>query len=247
MLDEQFKLIQSIEDTHFWYKARREIIESVLLSHQLLTKKFSVLEIGSANGTNIQYFKSRFNVIKGSEINTEAINIAQQKNPDIEFCNGWLPHNIGFSDEKFDLIFLFDVLEHVEDDLSALIEIKNRLNKNGKLILTVPAYQFLFGKFDEDSFHFRRYNMTTISSVVNKSGFKIGFKSYFNFWLFPLVLISRLVEKLLNKSSGHAVSDQNASFTNKLFYKIMSSEKKWLGNQKSLPFGSSIILIAESN
>lgn len=76
MRDDQFKLIQTVEDTHFWYRARREIIESVLINHKLLTNKFLVLEIGSANGTNIQYFKSRFNVIKGSEINTEAINIA---------------------------------------------------------------------------------------------------------------------------------------------------------------------------
>ena len=55
MRDDQFKSIQIIEDTHFWYKARREIIESVLQSHQLLNERFSVLEIGSANGTNIQY------------------------------------------------------------------------------------------------------------------------------------------------------------------------------------------------
>lgn len=156
-----------------------------------------------------------------------------------------MPHNIGFGDEKFDLIFLFDVLEHVEDDLSALIEIKKRLNENGKLILTVPAYQFLFGKFDVESFHFRRYNMGNISKLVNTSGFKINFSSYFNFWLFPLVLISRLIEKLLNRSSGHAVTNQNASFTNSLFYKIMSSERKWLRNKNSFPCGSSIILIAE--
>ncbi len=246
MIDDQFKLIQTVEDTHFWYKARREIIESVLQSHQLINKSFSVLEIGSANGTNIQYFKSKFNIIKGSEINTEAINIAQQKNPEIEFNNGWLPHNIGFGDEKFDLIFLLDVLEHVEDDFSALVEIKKRLKDNGKLILTVPAYQFLFGKFDVDSFHFRCYNMTSISKLIRQSGLKVNFNSYFNFWLFPLVLISRLIEKLLNKSSGHAVTNQNASLTNKLFYKIMSSEKNWFGNKYKFPFGSSIILVAES-
>lgn len=246
MLDEQFNEIYLLEDTHFWYKSRREIIESVLQSHKLLNEQFSVLEIGSANGTNIKYFKSRFKHIKGSEINTEAINIAQQKNPDVEFYNGMLPHNIGFADEKFDLIFLLDVLEHVENDLAALIEIKRRLTKNGKLILTVPAYQFLFGKFDIDSFHFRRYNMTNISQLVHKSGFKINFKSYFNFWLFPLVLISRLIEKLLNKSSGHAVTNHNASRTNHWFYKIMSSEKRMLGSKRSFPCGSSILLIAEN-
>ena len=103
MDDKQFHQIYEVENDHFWYKARREIIEEVLKAHNLCQNQFSVLEIGSANGANHQYFKHYFKSVKGYEINLEAISIASKKLPDIEFNNEHLPYNIGYENEKFDI------------------------------------------------------------------------------------------------------------------------------------------------
>ncbi len=243
MNSEQFQEIKLVENTHFWYKARREIIEEGLKSHKLLEDNLSVLEIGSANGTNIEYFKKYYNKIKGSEINEEALNIAKHKNPEIQFVQGALPFNIGFGDEQFDVIFLFDVLEHVEDDTAALNEIYKRLKLNGTVVLTVPAYQFLFGAFDKLSYHFRRYNNKTLSKKLENANFKILMNSYFNFWLFPVILILRLMEKISkpNKPKGSKLMNP---VINMLFYKIMKSEKLFLSKKIRLPLGSSIITLA---
>lgn len=245
MIDEQFQHINQMDDVYFWYKARREIIKNVLDRYQLLNGKLDALEIGSANGKNIEYFGAYFNNIKGSEINLEAINIAKTKLPNHQFVNGWLPYNIGYDDEKFDVVFLFDVLEHVEDDLSALIEIKKKLKVNGKLLITVPAYQFLFGQYDIESYHYRRYNVKNLSEILLKAGYHVQYKSYFNCFLFPLVLITRLFEKVSRKTSGLTGGEYKDGLLNKILYKIMSSEKNILGKAR-LPFGSSIILVAEN-
>lgn len=240
----QFQEIKEVEDTHFWYKARREIIESILRKNNLLNDTFTVLEIGTANGANIAYFKKYFATMKGSEINEEALKNAKIKNPEIDIQHGWLPNNIGFNNEKFDVVFLFDVLEHVEDDNAALQEIAKMLKDTGYLVMTVPAYQFLFGEFDKFSHHFRRYNKHNLTTKVINAKYKIGFCSYFNCWLFPLVLVSRLVENVIRKTVKHGITEQSNSLINNLFYKIMRSEKKVLAKGIQLPFGSSLILVA---
>lgn len=245
MRDEQFQEMEMVEETHFWHKARREIIDAVLKKNALLNQNASVLEIGAATGANIRYFKHNFKVIKGVELNSEAIDIAKVKSPEIEIITGFLPDNIGYGDEKFDLIFLFDVLEHVENDHAALVQIKKRLTKGGHLVLTVPAYQFLFGVHDEQLYHFRRYNIYNLAKALKNSGFEIKFKSYFNFWLFPLVLVSRLLEKISKKSSGYVARDDSSPFASKILYGIMRSEKYLLSLGIKLPFGSSVIMVAK--
>lgn len=139
------------------------------------------------------------------------------------------------------------MLEHVEHDQEALDAIYKRLKPGGNLVITVPAYQFLYGAYDKFLFHFRRYNYSQLSKLLKNSGFLTKFHSYFNFWLFPLVLVSRLIEKILNRTAKYAIQGTNDSFLNSLFYRIMRSEKFILSRKTSLPFGSSLICIAKKN
>ncbi len=245
MIDKQFTEISLLEYSHFWYKARREIIKSVLSHFKLLNKTFAVLDIGAANGTNIEYFKSDYPHIKGMEINDNALEISKLKLPTIEIQKGCLPYNIPFENERFDLIFLFDVLEHIEDDVAALNEIYKRLNPGGTLIMTVPAYQFLFGGFDVYSHHFRRYSARTLNAVIKQTEFTEFFNSYFNFFLFPIILISRMLENIFKKSS-YSIK-MPGCLTNWLFYGIMSSEKKRLSIGKRYPLGSSLLVLLRKN
>lgn len=247
MNQEHFHDMFAMEETHFWFRARREIIAKVMESQNLLDSKLEVLEIGSGTGGNLVYFKQFFSDICGSEISSDAISYARQKIKDIRLERGSLPNDIPFGDKQFDLILLFDVLEHIEHDQEALDAIHERLKFGGSLIITVPAYQFLYGAYDKFLFHFRRYNYPQLSQLLKKSGFQLKFHSYFNFWLFPLVLVSRLVEKILNRTAKYAIQGKNDSLLNSAFYRIMRSEKFILSRKINLPFGSSLICIAKKN
>ena len=100
--------------------------------------------------------------------------------------------------KKFDTVIMFDVLEHIEDDIDFLKNTVNNLLKDkGKIIMTVPAYQSLFSKHDVKLKHFRRYNIKTLREVAEKSSFKVINYHYFYFSLIPL----RIISKLLNRDN----------------------------------------------
>jgi SAM-dependent methyltransferase len=243
---EQFQDMDCMEETHFWFKARREIIQNILAAHCLDHRELSVLEIGCGTGGNLKYFKSIYSNLVGCEVSEDAINFARHKLPDFDIRKCNLPDDIPFENSKFDVIFLFDVLEHIKDDAASLESIKQKLNVGGSLVVTVPAYQFLYGAYDKFLFHFRRYSKTRLLNLLTAAGFKITYSSYFNCWLFPAVLISRLLEKMFNKTSKYVISGNKTSLINSLFYRIMRSEKHLLLKKYKLPFGSSVIAIARN-
>ena len=94
----------------------------------------------------------------------------------------------------FDIITAFDVIEHIEDDNTALSNINQMLNKDGVLIVSVPQYKFLWSKLDEILKHKRRYSRQELVSKLKNNGFEILYSTSFIFVLFPLMLISRLLD-----------------------------------------------------
>ena len=242
MEKEAYDFMISMESDHFWSKTRRNIISKVLFTFlkNKNTKTLSVLEIGCGSGFNINYFKDNFKEFDGCEFNLDMLEIAKQNNPQSNITQGGLPFDLKI-DKKYDVIFLLDVLEHIQDDENSLIEIKKLLNPNGILIITVPALQMLWSIHDVANHHFRRYNVKTLKNLCKKSNLTIKYISYFNFLLFPLILVQRFVYKLTKQSSLNETKFKNNIF-NKLLYFIFNLESKLLPKIK-LPYGSSIIVV----
>ena len=116
------------------------------------------------------------------------------------------------NNKKFDSILMFDVLEHVEDDTKFMDEtVLPLLNKNGKIIMTVPAYQSLFSKHDEELKHYRRYNIKEIKNICNKLDLKIINYHYFYFSLVPVRIISKIMNtdnkvNTWNRNDNHIIT-----------------------------------------
>jgi SAM-dependent methyltransferase len=127
---------------------------------------------------------------------------------DVDVRRGWLPDNIPYN-EKFDLICMFDVLEHIQDDKKALTKIAGLLKPAGTLIITVPAYSWLYGAHDKMLQHFRRYSKNTLNETINYSDLKVLKSSYFNTLLFPLVILARLTDMLKNSDESIGYSTPN--------------------------------------
>ena len=144
---------------------------------------------------------------------------------------------------KYDLIFLTDVIEHIEDDKNQMKNIVNYLKDEGHLLITVPAYQFLFSEKDKMLHHFRRYSKKTILNILPDNS-KVEKISYFNFFLFFPIAIAILFFKFFKIQFIDEVEKTPNKIVNYLMYKIFSLEKKFL-NWISFPFGISIILLVK--
>lgn len=157
----------------------------------------------------------------------------------VEVAPGSLPDDLPYPDRKFDLICLFDVLEHVERDQEALCKLRERLAPNGLLVITVPAYQWLYSSHDAQHHHYRRYTAGQLRTIAKAAGLWPTRVGYYNTVLFPLAVIRRLAEKLLGL---HPADDSMlpGSLLNRFLYRAFSLEARSIGNS-FFPVGLSVV------
>ena len=231
------------EESHWWFRARRAIVKT-LLGHLSLPKDALILEAGCGAGGNLPML-SQLGKVFAFELDDGVRSHAQARNiGHIEA--GKLPDAIPFAGTNFDLIALFDVLEHIEDDRAALQALAARLKPGGVLFLTVPAFQFLYSQHDKLHHHFRRYSRTGLKQLIESAGLKIERMSYWNFFLFPVAICARLASKLGIGGKRTPGAATPPSFINELLFQCVSSER-FLIPHISLPFGLSLIAVARKH
>lgn len=228
-----YEILKQTQYTNWWFKARREIVYKCLRKY--ISGNIHALEIGAGYGVMTNMLKS-FGTVQAVEPYLDAVDFLRG-NLDVNTYAGTLDTFSGT--EKYDLVACFDVLEHIADDKAALMKIESLIYDNGLLVLTVPAYMFLWGKHDELNGHLRRY---TKGNLVEKMpcSFSIKKASYFNTLLFPVALLDRL---LFSKNKRSYSLNPN-KFINGILY-ILFSLEKYIIPFINLPFGISILVIAK--
>ncbi|MGB3641310.1 MAG: class I SAM-dependent methyltransferase, partial [Rivularia sp. (in: cyanobacteria)] len=232
----------SVEDKHWWFIARRQILEKVIRKLNLPTNP-QILEAGCGTGGNLQML-SRYGQVSAMELDEIACQLANQRQV-THVKPGSLPDNIPFT-SYYDLILILDVIEHLDDDLSALEALYYKLKPGGYLLVTVPAYKFLWSEHDEINHHKRRYRLKALKKVVKKAGYEVDYGSYFNTFLFPLVAIVRGLAKLKPKQNNNQISSDlvvPSKSVNQILKWLFASER-YLIDKFTLPFGVSVLLLA---
>ena len=230
----------AVEDSHWWFLARRQIIHK-LLSKIVKSSDSQLLEVGSGTGGNLEILSS-LGKVSAMEMNPEARRLAQQKAGALAtIVYGRCPDEIPFPDDTFDVICMFDVLEHIARDSECLTALKGKLRPGGKIIITVPAYQWMWGPHDDHLHHVRRYTAKSLRESLKASGFQVSRISYFNTLLFPLAAAARLKDKLL-KGERAAGSSVPPKWLNTTMMRIFSLESKLL-TYANLPFGVSLLAV----
>jgi SAM-dependent methyltransferase len=241
MENELFDEMYKVETQHWWFVARRKIIASVIDALNLESNS-KIMDAGCGNGDNLE-FLSKYGELIAIEREDNALARAQSRQIG-KVVKGELPDNFPSDiNKENDLILLLDVLEHIDDDEKSLSMLKNWAKNNAVLLITVPAYQFLWTRHDELHHHKRRYTVGQLKKIIEKNGWKVKYISYFNSFLFPIAFLARLKDKFFPPSTIDGLAVPNR-FINRLFEKIFSLEACLLG-RLTLPFGLSIIVVAE--
>ena len=229
--------------SHWWYRGRRNVLERIINSLDL-PRECEILDIGCGIGTNIEML-AKFGAVWALEVDEYALDYAVKTNRGAVIKKGCLPDGLSaISDREFDLICLFDVLEHIEFDEAALRQIGALLKRESKLLITVPAYQWMFSQHDYNVKHFRRYNRKNLSEKLTNSGYKVLYSGYMNMLSFPLMAMSRFFDRYVRKdglASGTKIPPRLINFT---LFLAFSSEILWVPGFSS-PFGGSVLAVAE--
>jgi SAM-dependent methyltransferase len=234
-----------IENTHWWFLGRRRIFLQLLSRHLPLRETALILDVGCGTGTVLGYL-SPYGRGVGVDVEQSALEYAQRRG--VSRVVQAAGTSLAFSDDTFDLICALDILEHVDDDASALRECHRTCKPGGLMLLTVPAYRFLWGRQDEISRHRRRYVASDVRQRVTNSGFSIRRLTYFNTILFPIIAGIRLLRRWRGPRPGETLrsdfSMTQPGRLNDLLATIFAGES-FLLPYTDLPFGVSLLCVAE--
>jgi SAM-dependent methyltransferase len=186
-----YEIESEVEKTHWWFVGRRKLLARII-NGLGVPRSARVLDIGTSTGTNLRMLgELGFARFEGLDASEEAIRWCAEKRLGKVTKGGIC--DMPFPDASFDLVLATDVIEHVEDDARALAEIHRVLKPGAAAILTVPAFQLLWGRQDEVAHHKRRYRADQLLGRVAAAGLVCRGSFYFNYVLFLPILAARRV------------------------------------------------------
>jgi hypothetical protein len=233
-----------IEDKSYWFVHRNKVLEHIIQSY---CDGKSFFDVGGGNGYVTKALQDlgidAYLIEPGIQgiKNAENRGIKNLINSSLQDCN--------FKSRTICNIGLFDVLEHVEDDVSFLGIINKLLTVNGKVFISVPTYKLLWSEYDISSGHYRRYSAKSLSDLLRNCGFSIEYKSYFFSFLVPLIFLFRTIPWILfnNKIKRAPEIDHNvpSGIINKLIELLTQFELYIISRNMKIIIGSSCIIVAK--
>lgn len=238
MNEDEYRSMARYEDSYWWHLGRNAIVDRVLDRFGCVDAQ--LLNIGCGTGGTIPMLQRRGRVTN-VDMSETALAICRERGIDdlVLHDGGDLP----FEAQSFDVAAALDVLEHIDDDRSALREWSRVLRPGGMLLVTVPAYQWLWSDHDVALHHQRRYARPALVARLEEAGFRVAYASYAVAFSFPLVVGYRLLSRVRRQEERAASYVAIPKSVNRLFTAILRGESRFLA-RSSLPFGTSIVAVA---
>ena len=238
MNDSMYETMYALERTHWWFRGKRKIVLSAIPSRVQNTE---LIDFGCGTGIMLKEL-CKLGEVTGLDKNANALDFCRNR-VDVRLVQADLSERLPL-DTKYDVGVALDVLEHIEDDLSALINMRDTLQYGSTLIITVPAFKFMWSTHDEQCAHKRRYSYKELEKLIISSGLIIDYLSYYNSFLFPVIALLRCFNKVFNNSTKNELENkQYGKAVNSILYYIFICEKFFIQHRIKLPFGVSLIAV----
>jgi SAM-dependent methyltransferase len=236
LIDEMYR----VEQDHWWFRARREIVWSLVrrFVDGWSDRRLRICELGCGTGGNLAAEADRHDVV-GVECSPHALEYARRRLGN-RVVRGSLPEDVDLPPESFDVVLLTDVLEHIEDDARSAATAIRLLRSGGIVVATVPAYQWLYSPRDGHHQHFRRYSKRRFRALWATADCRTVLVSHYNTLLFPAAATARLASKCGLLSSDLGDLSIPGRPLNEFLTQVMSSERNLLARMP-MPFGLSLV------
>jgi SAM-dependent methyltransferase len=228
-----------LEDHHWWYRGRRRIIAR-LIDSLTLEPGARVLDAGCGSGRNMVDLQ-HLGPITGVEIADASIERARARGVgEVIRCS---VTSLPFADGYFDLAVCLDVIEHIEDEHGALSELCRVVRPGGGLLITVPAYQWLWSEHDEINHHQRRYTRSRLSRAAAAAGWETVRATYFNGLLLPIAVPYRLLARRAHVEGPSSDLQQMPERLNTMLEWPLRLEARMIGHGGRIPAGLSLAAV----
>jgi trans-aconitate methyltransferase len=225
----QFELHADIEERHWWFVARRQILSSVIHAVLPASRDTTIVDVGCGTGANLAYLADEYQCV-GIDASSHAVRLARRRFPQIRFIHGQAPRDLGAVMDRARLVLVTDVLEHVADDFRMLSELLAAAAPGTWFLLTVPADISLWSQHDQSFGHYRRYDRSRFEQIWQGLPVKARFVSHYNARLYPIVKMVRFWNRLRGQALGLAGTDFQipAGPVNRLLTRAFAGEARRL-------------------
>ena len=241
-MEHTYPILYQVEQSHWWHVGRRKIIASFVeaICKEVKDRRARILDVGCGTGANL-IMLSKYGDAEGVDISRDAVSFCRERGLDKVKLGAAeeLPSDEG----TFDLVTALDVVEHMDDDVACLLEMRRVLRPGGRVLLFVPTFMFLWGVQDDVSHHRRRYRLPELHRVLEQAGFEVERSTYANITFFAPILLIRQLMRLtgLKTSSENTI---NVPALNGVFGKFFGLESTVLRHM-NIPFGVSGLCVAK--
>ena len=244
MKEHTYPIMFRVEQSHWWYTGRRKILTRFIedICRRVTDRRPRILDVGCGTGANLLML-SKFGDAEGVDVSEDALAFCHERG--LEQVKLGAAEALPYDDGTFDLVTALDVVEHLDDDLAGLREMRRVLRPGGRVLLFVPTFMFLWGLQDDVSHHRRRYRMPELRHVLEQAGFEVERTTYANITFFMPILAMR---KLMRLTGIKAESENNinVSALNGVLARILGAESGIL-KYVNIPFGVSGLCVARKS
>ena len=236
-----YRQMAELDQRHWWYRARREVIAALIRVRVRPPADARILEIGCGTGHNLAMLGA-FGRVDALELDEEMRGYAEQR-LGRSVMSAPLPELAGVADRSYDLIGAFDVIEHIDDDSASVASIAAKLKRGGKFVMTVPAHQWMWSAHDVVNHHKMRYSKRGLRALIERSPLRLEAIGYFNSLLFPAAVAERLSSKARGKDDADLTLP--APPLNAALERVFAAERHVIG-RVPLPVGLSLFAVASA-
>ena len=241
LMDRDYELqTHGAEDRHWWYRGRRSVLERVI-DELRLPARARILDAGCGSGRNMVDL-AHHGTVTGVELSGTSVALARARSAG-EVIEGSVLE-MPFESASFDFAVSLDVIEHLADDLSALRELRRVVAPGGALLVTVPAYQWLWSGHDEINHHHRRYTRRSLQGVAEQAGWETVRTTYFNSFLLPVAILLRGLDRFSSKTTESSLDLWvPPAPLNWLLERPLALEATLIGRRGRIPAGLSLLTL----